>query len=155
MGDNLSFGLTSLARDALGIDDVIDEESGLYGAGRLTGTGVGLAFGGAHLGRNALYQMGARGGLRLGLRRLVYDGRTWGSVRSTWSNAAGGLRVNGQSLHHLFIPQRWGGVNAGFNYIPLSAGFNSWMNGSTALRLGTEWGLRGVVVGIYGSVWPY
>jgi hypothetical protein len=103
--------------------------------------------------------MSARGGLRQGLTRLAYDGRQWPSVRSMWSNSAGlrnggGLRSRGQSLHHLFIPQRAGVVNAGFNYVPLTAGFNSWMNGSTALRLGTEWGLKGVVVGIYGSLWP-
>jgi hypothetical protein len=42
-------------------------------------------------------------------------------------------------------------MNAGFNYLPLSAGFNSWMNGSTALRTTVERSLRGVILGIYGA----
>ncbi len=46
------------------------------------------------------------------------------------------LREAGMSLHHWLIPQRWGAIptairNAGFNYLPISAEFNSWMNGST------------------------
>lgn len=35
--------------------------------------------------------------------------------------------------------------------MPISAGFNSWMNGTTALRTGVEWGFRGTVLGIYGA----
>jgi len=77
-----------------------------------------------------------------------------------WSNAAGGgrpfLRAAGQSLHHVFLPQRLGLpnaiLNAGFNYLPLTAEFNSWMNGSTIARRAVEWGVRGVVAGIYGGL---
>jgi hypothetical protein len=59
-GDNLSFGLTSVIRDATGANNSIDKCSGLYSAGEWAGTALGLAFGAAHLGRNALYQTGAR-----------------------------------------------------------------------------------------------
>jgi hypothetical protein len=61
------------------------------------------------------------------------------------------LAANGQSLHHWLIPQRFAEVNAGFNYMAISAGFNSWMNGSTAFRTAVEWGFRGSVAGIYGA----
>jgi RHS repeat-associated protein len=145
-GSVLSFGLTDVINNATGASSVINKCSGAYSAGKWSGIGLSVAFGVAHLGRNALYQ---------GAERLVSDPRTWGSVRSSWSVAAGEgipwLRANGVSLHHWLIPQRWGAVNAGFNYLPISAELNSFMNGSTALRSAAEWAFRGTVLGIYGA----
>jgi len=148
-GDTLSFGATSWARDKLGLSDVVDKCSGAYGGGELAGNLFGLGFGAAHIGRNLLAQGG-----RLG--RMAYDPRTWGSVRRTWSRAAGGLAPKGQSLHHWLIPQRWTWVpqgirNAGFNYLPLTAKFNSWMNSSTLARSAAEWGMKLMIVSIYGG----
>ena len=159
MGDTLSFGVTNWVRNQLGANGVVDRCSSAYSNGEWSGVGVSLAFGGAHLGRNALYQMGRAGDVGAqvarGLGRVAYDGRSWGAVRDTWSLAAGNgerwLAANGQSLHHWLIPQRVVQINAGFNYMPISAGFNSWMNGSTALRAATEMGFRGSVMGIYGA----
>lgn len=153
-GDTLSFGGTNVVRNWMDVNGSVNRCSSAYSNGEWGAVGVSLAFGGAHLGRNALYQMG-KGGLGRGLSRLVSDGRTWGSVRDTWSVAAGNgerwLAANGQSLHHWLIPQRFASVNAWFNYMPISAGFNSWMNGSTAFRTAVEWGFRGSVAGIYGA----
>ncbi|RDH43688.1 RHS repeat domain-containing protein [Zooshikella ganghwensis] len=154
-GDTLSFGATAAIRDAADIGSV-DQCSSYYEAGEWSGVGLSLAMGGAHLGRNAIYQTGKTGGLGLGVSRLFSDPRKWGSVRSMWSKAAGGgdawLKANGQHLHHWLIPQRSLKVNAGFNYMPISAGLNSWMNGSTAFRRGVERGFRGIVLGIYGAI---
>jgi RHS repeat-associated protein len=153
-GDTLSFGGSRAIRWLFGWDGGVNTCSKAYGYGEWAGIGHSLAFGGAHLGRNALNQAG-KGGLIRGVKRLINDGRTWGSVRDTWSLAAGGgqrwLRANGQSLHHWLVPQRFAKINAGFNYLPISAGFNSWMNGSTGLRIFVEWGFRGSVLGIYGA----
>jgi RHS repeat-associated protein len=153
-GDTLSFGGTNVLRNWMGVNGGVDRCSAAYRNGELGAMGLSIAFGGAHLGRNALYQMGSSG-LGTGLRRLASDRRTWDSVRDSWSLAAGGgqrwLAANGQSLHHWLIPQRFAQVNAGFNYMPISAGFNSWMNGSTAARTAVEWGFRGSVAGIYGA----
>ena len=152
MGDNLSFGATGRIRQWMGVDDVVDRCSGWYAGGELAGTGVGLAMGGAHAGRNAFAQAGRQGGFLTraarGGGRLFFDNRGWGSVRSTWSRSMGGLRNRGQALHHAFIPQRWRFVpqgirNSGLNYMPISAGFNSWMNGSTRARVAVELGFRG------------
>jgi RHS repeat-associated protein len=158
-GDTLSFGATGVVRGWMGTDGVVNRCSSAYSNGEWGGLGVSLAFGGAHLGRNAAYQMGRAGGLGTrvgrGAGRLFSDGRTWGSVRDTWSVAAGNgerwLAANGQSLHHWLFPQRFAEINAGFNYMAISAGFNSWMNGTTALRTAVEWGFRGTVAGIYGA----
>ncbi len=154
MGDNLTFGLTSKIRDLTGANAVVDKCSGVYSGGEWAGTAVSVAFGAAHLGRNIVGQ-GGRSLLR-GAGRMAWDNRTWGTVRSVWSKAVGPLASEGQSLHHWLIPQRWKWVpqglrNAGFNYLPISAGFNSWMNGSTAVRTGVEWGFKGVVAGMYGG----
>ncbi|WP_368563720.1 RHS repeat-associated core domain-containing protein [Pseudoxanthomonas sp. UTMC 1351] len=153
-GDTLSFGGSRLIREWADIGDV-DYCSTAYAVGEGAGLVHSLAFGGAHLGRNALNQMGKKG-LTQGLDRLFSDPRTWGSVRDTWSLAAGNgsrwLQANGQSLHHWLVPQRWGSVNAGFNYLPISAKFNSWMNNSTATRSFVEWGFRASVLGIYGAL---
>ena len=153
-GDTLSFGLTDKIRDRMGTNSVVNQCSRAYRNGEWSGLGLSAAFGSAHLGRNAINQAGSRG-LGQGIRRLFSDPRSWGSVRDTWSRAAGGgqrwLAQNGQHLHHWLIPQRFGQVNAGFNYMPISAGFNSWMNGSTAVRNAAEWGFRGSVAGIYGA----
>jgi hypothetical protein len=40
---------------------------------------------GGNGGVNAARQMGRRGGIGLGLKRLFYDSRTWRNVRGTWS----------------------------------------------------------------------
>ena len=158
-GDTLSFGATRAIRRLMGVDHVVDRCSGFYSGGGVSGTALSLAFGSAHLGRNALYQAG-RSGVTKGLGRLAWDARSWSSVRRTWSTAAGNggpfLLRAGQQLHHWLMPQRAGAVqgltNAGFNYLPLSAGFNSWMNGSTATRVAAEWGLKGTIGGIYGGL---
>ncbi|MGN6869264.1 MAG: FG-GAP-like repeat-containing protein [Solirubrobacteraceae bacterium] len=142
-GSALSFGLTDVINDLTGAGHFVDQTSGLYSAGQWSGIALSVAFGVAHLGRNALYQGS--------IRRLFSDPRTWGSVRRTWSTAAGGLKNVGQSLHHWLIPQRWFAVNAGFNYFPLSAGLNSWLGSTAARRFFGEGLLRGVVLGIYGA----
>lgn len=128
----------------------MDKCSGAYGGGQAGALALSFAFGGAHLGRNALAQ-GARG-----MERLMYDLRTWGSVRRARSASEGGLVNVGQSLHHWLAPQRWASIpqglrNAGFNYLPISAEFNSWMNSSTVVRNIVEVGFRGSVLGIYGA----
>lgn len=158
-GDTLSFGGSGVVRSWMGTDGAVNRCSSAYSNGEWGAIALSLAFGGAHLGRNALNQMGRAGDLgtrvRRGVGRVFSDGRRWGSVRNTWSVAAGNgkrwLAENGQSLHHWLIPQRFAKVNAGFNYMPISAGFNSWMNGSTAFRTAVEWGFRGSVLGIYGA----
>lgn len=125
---------------------------GVIWRGQVGGVGLSLAFGGAHLGRNALYSHNRRGN---GVSRLFKDNRKWNTVRDQWSKAAGGgqraLQKNGQSLHHWLIPQRFAEVNAGFNYLPLTAGFNSWMNGSTRTRVLVENALKLQIFGIYSA----
>lgn len=168
--DQITFGLTYKVRGYLGLNDFIDKCSGYYKAGEWTGVAHGLAMGGAHLGRNVIAQMGKRGGMltRLGrgVKRLFYDGRNWGGgggVRDTWSKAMGGLLNKGMELHHWALPQRWGAggaglslfgrtvhfprwmVNAGWNYMPISRGFNNYMNGSTLMRQAVQWGFAGTV----------
>jgi hypothetical protein len=153
-GDNLSFGLTKVFRGRKS-DALIDKCGGLYNAGEWVGTGVGLAFGAAHLGRNALYQAGGRGGLRQGLQRLAYDNKAWTTVTGRWTDAFGRSRLAGPQLHHWLIPQSyWGryvpqGIrNAGFNYFPLSTTGHALVHSSWL----TEWVSTGVVAGIYGSL---
>ncbi len=159
-GDALSFGITTAVNRATGADSVVNHCSGLFSAGKWTGTAIGVAFGAAQLGRTAAYQAG-EAGLGQGLRRLAFDNRSWGAVRGTWSRAAGEgepwLKQAGQSLHHWLIPQAEKAIpqgirNAGFNYIPISEGLNSWMNGSTVARRIVAGGMRGVILGIYGSI---
>lgn len=149
MGDTLSFGLTTRFNDWTGASASVDQCSQAYRNGEWTGTGVSVAFGASHLGRNALKQ---------GVRHLAYDNRTWGAVRSAWSGSPGTLQSTGRHLHHWLIPQRAmahgaprGIVNAGFNYMPISAGLNSYMNGSTSTRVAVEWGFKGSVAGTYGA----
>jgi len=151
-GDTLSFGASSGIRDMLGISDAVDKCSGAYSGGELAGNAFSLGFGAAHLGRNLLAQGGKLG-------RMAYDPRSWGRVRSQWSKATGGLKPKGQHLHHWLFPQRWAAVppgirNAGFNYLPLSAGFNSWMNGSTMTRSAAEWGFKAMGLSIYAGMSP-
>ena len=154
-GDTLSFGVTNSIRNALNVNASVDRCSSAYRNGERSAMGLSLAFGGVHLGRNVLLQMGKRRDLALGVSRIFRDGRQWPTVRDMWSLAAGNgsrwLQRNGQSLHHWLIPQRVAQVNAGFNYMPISAGFNSWMNGTTALRSTVEWGFRATVVGTYAA----
>lgn len=153
MTDNLSFGLNAKAREAIYGHDYSDPCSGWYKGGGHAGTAIGLAMGGAHAGRNIVAQMGRQGDLMQrigrGVSRFGYDNRRWGSVRRTWSASQGGLRNRGMHLHHVFSPQRGGWSqgfrNAGFNYLPISGRFNSWMNGSTATRRAVERGFRATV----------
>ena len=156
----MSFGASGLARDALGAGDQVNKCSGSYKGGEWAGMGVGMAMGGAHLGRNAVHQMGRTGGLgqriARGVGRLGKDNRGWGSVRDTWSRAAGGgtrnLNSSGRSLHHWGVPQRWGGSNAGWNYVPISARLNSYMNGSTLMRQAADWAFRAGMAGAHGAI---
>ena len=162
-GDSLSFGVTRFIRTTANIGS-INYCSSSYRMGEGAAVTMSIVFGGAHLGRNAIYQMGKKGGLRIsfmrGFKRLKFDNRQWGSVRDSWSKAAGHgkrwLEANNQSLHHWLIPQRAknidiGIINAGFNYLPLTARFNSWMNGSTNARLFVEYMLKANIGGIYGA----
>jgi len=64
-GSVLSFGLTDVINNATGASSVVNKCSGFYKAGNWSGIGLSAAFGAAHLGRNAFYQMGS-GGLRQG-----------------------------------------------------------------------------------------
>jgi hypothetical protein len=147
MADNLTFGLTGKFRKMAGYDCVVDRSGTAYSIGGWTGTGVGLALGGAHAGKNIVAQMGRQGSLLTrvgrGVSRFAWDNRSWGSVRSTWSRAMGGLRSSGSQLHHWLEPQRglWlrGFKNAGFNYVAISDGFNMWMNGTTGTRIFVEY----------------
>ncbi|MCW8167113.1 RHS repeat-associated core domain-containing protein [Verminephrobacter aporrectodeae subsp. tuberculatae] len=153
-GDTLSFRITYYMRYVMDANGSVDRCSSAYKNGEWTAIGMSVAFGEAHLGRNAVNQMG-QGGLGRGIGRLVSDGRTWGSVRDTWSTAAGNgerwLAAHGVSLHHWLIPQRFKKINAGYNYMPISAGFNRWMNGSTKGRKFVERGFRVAVVTIYSA----
>ena len=154
-GDTLSFGGSSWLREQFGIDGGVNQCSKAYNLGEWTGLGLSAAFSGVHLGRNALYQTGRAGGLGKGIRRLFVDNRSWNTIRDMWRLSAGNgtrwLKINNQSLHHWLIPQRFGLVHAGFNYMPISARFNSWMNGTTAFRTAVEWGFRVSVAGIYSA----
>jgi RHS repeat-associated protein len=152
--DTITFGGTRWIRKKMGTDSYVNKCSGLYKGGEFAGFIHGLAMGGAHAGRNIFAQMGKRGNLlsRLGrgTGRFFYDNRSWGSVRNTWSNATSGLNNTGRHLHHWLFPQRsnisQGIRNAGFNYMPISNKFNTWMNGSTASRRFIERGFRGLVI---------
>jgi RHS repeat-associated protein len=145
-GSTLSFGLTDVVNELTGASSVINKCSGAYSAGKWSGVGLSAAFGVAHLGRNAL---------NVGLGRILHDPRTWRTVRGEWSLAEGGgvpwLKANGVSLHHWLVPQSWFELNAGFNYMPISAGLNSFMNGATTLRTAVQAGFTSTVLGIYGA----
>jgi len=163
-GSELSMGSTDWVVGQLGAASAVNHNSRAFHTGEAVGFVHGLAFGAAGAGRNTVMQMGRRGrtGARLlrGVSRVASDNRRWNSVRSTWSRSAGGLRNRGQSLHHWLIPQRARWVpqstrNAGFNYLPLSANFNSWMNGSTAARNVVEWGFKATAGSLYVSPLVY
>jgi hypothetical protein len=160
-GDTLSFGLTRAYRDFRGIGGV-NYCAGAYTGGQAVGILHSLAFGGAHLGRNAYMQMGARGSLltrvERGIGRLVTDTRGWKAVSDTWSRAAGGgarwLQNNGVQLHHWFRAQSLGGSNAAWNYMAISAKWNRIMgNGRQSLSQFMSYNaFRATVIGIYGAV---
>ena len=109
-GDTLSFGLTGLIRNGFGIGSVY-KCSGHYDGGQRAGIGLSFAFGGDHVGRNALNKMQKVGGLARRVERLISDPRTWKSVQATWSEAVGGYEGEFE-LHHRFSPQSAGGSNA-------------------------------------------
>jgi hypothetical protein len=125
-----------------GASAMVHKCSSAHEWGDRSGILLSLAFGAAHVGRNAAY---------VGLKRVFADPRKWGTVRSQWSKAAGGLQPKGQSLHHWLIPQRWGQFNAGLNYLPLGAGRNSWMGRTALRRIFVEGAFRAAGLGIYGA----
>jgi RHS repeat-associated protein len=145
-GDDLSFGLTRVARRYLGGDASVNVCSTAYKAGTWTGVGLSLAFGGAHLGRAALNQMG-KGGLKVGLKRLLSDPRRWSSVQRSWSNSVGGYKGE-YELHHWFQPQSLGGSNAAWNYVPVTPWLNNAM-GQGGLLYNS---FKASVLGIYGAI---
>lgn len=147
MGDDLSFGLTRLIRNAAGIGGV-DNCSGSYTAGTWTGTAVGLVFGGATLGRHAAAN---------GLRSIFTEARTFGTVSRRWHKMWGGL----EDLDHMFIPQKLAKVNAGWNLVPLSPWVNRQLLNPDSFMWGPisriiPYAARGLaqmgVAGLYGSV---
>jgi hypothetical protein len=154
-GDTLSFGLTQGVRKLQGTQHVVEKNSKSYTYGERAATGFSLFFGGAHLGRNAVYQMGKTGTIGKGIGRIFSDNRSWNTVRDMWSKAAGNgqrwLKSAGVDLHHWLVPQRAGKLNASFNYLPISSKLNQWMNGSTPARKLVEGGFRATVLGIYGA----
>jgi hypothetical protein len=147
-GDDLSFGLTSVVRNAAGISGGVDKCSGSYGAGKWSGAALGLAFGGATLGRHAVAN---------GVGSIFSEGRTFGTVSRRWHGAWG----SAEDLDHIFIPQSVADVNAGWNLVPLSP----WVNQQLLNPDSFLWGpltqaipylARGLaqagVAGLYGSV---
>jgi RHS repeat-associated protein len=162
--DELSFGLTNRFRSWLGYNDVVDHNSNAYGAGEWAGIIHSLLMLKAHLGRNAVAQMGRQGSfltrLGRGFRRLIWDNRGFRSaVRPMWSGNPPRLLRTGRHLHHALIPHnRWGRWiprgfrNAGFNYVPISARLNRYMNGSTWTRTAAEWAFRGGLLTEYSAI---
>ncbi|WP_137938208.1 DUF6445 family protein [Chitinivorax sp. B] len=57
-GDTLSFGATNWLRDQMDVNGSVNKCSSAYKNGEWGAIGLSMAFGGAHLGRNTLYQMG-------------------------------------------------------------------------------------------------
>ena len=137
--DTLSMGTTCLIRSGLNYDDAVRYDSDAYTVGQVGGTVHGMLMMGSNVGTNVARQMGgARGGLVTGIKRFCWDNRRWNSVSRTWSGSPPTLRAAGQSLHHVLLPQRLGKltiagrrivpqglINAGFNYMPMSAWRNS------------------------------
>jgi RHS repeat-associated protein len=158
-GDTLSFGITRGVRSLLG-DGSVNYCSGWYAGGEAAGVLHSLIFGGAHLGRNAMMQMGRRGNLASrvarGIERIFQDGRTYDRIMKMYSSSMGGLNRAGLNLHHWLIPQRWmgrtGRLDMGLNYMAIGARLNQYMNASTPARIAVEWGFRSSVLGIYGAV---
>ena len=147
-GDDLSFGLTSVIRNAAGISGGVNKCSSAYDAGKWSGATLGLAFGAATLGRHAIAN---------GLGSIFSDGRTFGTVSRNWH----GMWGSAEDLDHMFIPQSIGDVNAGWNLIPLSP----WVNQQLLNPSSFIWGpvtrfvpylARGLtqagVAGLYGSI---
>jgi len=82
-------------------------------------------------------------------------GIVWSGVRRTWSKTAAviglGLQPMGRvSIIGLFLSDGLVLMLVLIIFRLLQA-FNGWMNGSTGLRVATEWGLKGSVLGIYGA----
>jgi hypothetical protein len=147
-GDDLSFGLTSIARNAAGINGVVNKCSGSYSAGKWSGAALGLAFGGATLGRNAVAN---------GVGSIFSEGRTFGRVSRRWHSAWGGA----EDLDHMFIPQSVADVNAGWNLIPLSPWVNRqllnpdsfmWNSVTQVIPYLARGLAQAGVAGLYGSV---
>jgi hypothetical protein len=145
-GDDLSFGITKVARKWLGSSFAVNKCSKAYSVGKWSGVALGLAFAGAHAGPAIVNQSGAAGDLALGLRRFFVDNRTWNSIQRMWSKSVGGY-LGGYELHHWFMPRSMGGSNAGWNYLPTSPWLNNMMSdGGKMYNL-----FRASVVGVYGS----
>jgi hypothetical protein len=131
-----------------------NQQGDYYKAGQWIGFGQSILMMGANGITNAVAQMGKNRNVWLGLRRLVYDNRSWRQVRGMWSGSGNYLSSNRQNLHHVIFPQRWGTaqggwipngiVNAGLNYAPTTAWVNqvtlnpyAWKGGAAA-----EWAFR-------------
>jgi hypothetical protein len=80
VGDGLSFGLTSLARDAMGLNGVVDKCSGIYKGGVGSGVALGIATGGV-------------GSLNAGARSIFYSGGAEALSAARGLAAAGGGRL--------------------------------------------------------------
>jgi RHS repeat-associated protein len=111
-GDTLSFGLTDLIRDQMGTNGAVNRCSGAYQGGEVGGVALGLAFGAATLGRHALAN---------GTRSILRETRSFRTVSGRWHRMWG----SAEHLDHMFIPQQWASVNAGWNIVPLSPWVNS------------------------------
>jgi RHS repeat-associated protein len=132
-----------------------NQQGGWYKAGQWIGFVHSISMMGVNGITNATAQMGKNGTFLLGLRRLVWDGRSsWRQVRGMWSGPGNYLSNNAQNLHHVIFPQRWGQaaggwipngfVNAGLNYAPTTKWVNqvflnpyAWKGGAAA-----EWAFR-------------
>jgi len=133
-GDTLSFGLTNKIRDWMGINDVVDQCSGWYTAGEVSGVAVGLAFGGGTAGKNIAAN---------GLKNAVKETRSFGTIGRNYSSkfgSRGGGR--GPDLDHFFFAQQGGRrgnwVNSAWNIVPLSPRVNQVLLNPDAWRRGTQ-----------------
>ena len=146
-GDDLSFGITDKIRDAMGTNDVVDKCSKSYAGGEAAGMAVGLAFGGATVGRHAVAN---------GAKSILSEARTFSTVSRRWHKAWGG----GADLDHMFLP-RGSGVHAGWNLVPLSPYVNrvllnpqnfKWNNLTRIIPYGLRGAAQVGTAGLYGAV---
>lgn len=147
MGDTLTLGATKYVRELMGTDDFVNQCSGFYGGGENFGTGLAMTLGAASVARNALAMGGRSGSLATrfarGGKRFFTDGRKFETVsKQYWNRTTGMGPANGNHLHHWFTPQAQGGTSAGWNLLRLPGSLNSYMNGTTAARRGTELAVR-------------
>jgi RHS repeat-associated protein len=114
MGDTLSFGLTDKIRDWMGTNDHVNQCSGWYTAGEVTGTAVSLTFGGMGAGRHIAAN---------GWKSMVAETRTFKTVSRRWHREW----KSTEQLDHMFFAQKTGfgkWINSGLNLVPLSPKVN-------------------------------